>query len=377
MEELAFKMLSMSITSSCVIVVVLLLRLAFKRLPKLYSYVLWGIVLFRLLCPVTVRSVISLIPANVQNVMDGGIYVTGNAPGPLQNIRLVWTVIWGVGMLVFFLIQLVPWFRLKQRLVTAVRLEDGIYETDQISGAFVMGIIRPRIYLESAIEGEERTCILKHEKIHLRRRDYLWKLIGFAALMLHWFNPLVWIALICMCKDMEMACDEQVVKEMGMDGREPYSRTLLRLSESHSGLLLPPAFGESNTKSRIRNILKYKKPRAWARGVAVLAIVVAAGTLMTNPVFRVMSFSIIGGADGPTSIFIAGKGGGSSPELMEKVITKNYQTKDEAPADISYEEYVDNFWWEGILVLEGTPVRLSDSGLYQATYRGYLVKRQE
>ena len=377
MEQLSMKILSMSLMASWVILAVLLLRLAMKRLPKLYAYLLWGIVLFRLLCPAAISAPVSLLPAVVQDVAIGMPNLPEPAFSPLQTSRTWWAVIWGGGMLLFFLFQAVSWIRLQRNLATAVRLEEGVYETDHIKGAFVMGLVKPRISLEQAIDAEDRRYILAHERIHIRRRDYLVKLVWVLALMFHWFNPLVWAAFFLMCKDMEMACDEQVVKELGQEQKGDYSRTLLHLSERHSGLLLPPAFGESSTKSRIRNILKYKRPAAWARILSGTVLAVAVVTLMTNPTVRKTAISIIGGADGPTSIFLAGKSGSSSSDFRMKNVTKNFQTEEEVPEEMDYEEYEEDSWWSGTLYLIKNPTYLPDTRLYQAEYSGFLQKREE
>lgn len=355
MIEGMIRLLNMSFTAGCTVVLVLVLRLLFRKLPKGYSYALWLIVLFRFLCPVTLPSPMSLLPVSPEpmpqeivyeqtpEITTGVIWVDqavnqvmeenlsagewGTVSiNPIQIMLFVLAVFWQAGMLVLFLYYMVGILRLRRRLATAIRVEKGIYESDSIGGAFVIGLFRPAIYLPSGLSEENRGYILKHEMVHIRRKDYLVKLLGLCMVMVHWFNPLAWLSFRLLCKDMEMSCDEQVLKNMGQEEKKSYSLALLHAAEQQSGILLPLAFGESHTRSRIKNIFNYRKPRFWIGTLAVVAVVAAAVGLMTNPVVQVVAeetmvetgeptidtteeqdVSIIGGADGPTSIFIAGK----------------------------------------------------------------------
>lgn len=337
MENMMIPLFNMSITASFAAVFVMGFRLLLKKLPKSYSYVLWLVVLFRFLCPFTYHSDFSLLPVysdamgeeiiyeEVPTIESGVFFVDrpinrvlerAMAPegryisvNPLQIALFVMLVIWEAGMLVFFISHMAGYIRLRRRLGTAMKTSDRVYESDRITGAFVMGIFRPAIYLPCGLKQEERDMILLHERVHVKRRDYLVKAFGFLMVMVHWFNPLAYVSFHLMCSDMEMACDEKVLKELGEDGRKPYSLALLSAAEQRSRISFPLAFGESHTKLRIKNILSYKKPAFWVSAVVVILLGAAVFGLLTSPKQKAASISVIGGADGPTSIFIAGKNG--------------------------------------------------------------------
>lgn len=353
MIEVMIRLLNMTFTAGCTVLLILVLRLLFRRLPKGYSYVLWFIVLFRFLCPVALPSPFCLLPVHPEPVpqeivyektpeIDSGVIWVDRAVNqvleenlsveekqatsvnPIQITLFVMGVIWQAGVLVLFLYYMIGFLRLHRRLATAVRVEKGIYESSQIEGAFVVGIFRPAAYLPAGLDEENRRYILKHELVHIHRRDYLVKLLGLCVVMVHWFNPLAWVTFRLLCRDMEMSCDEQVLKELGQEEKRPYSLALLHAAEQQNGPLLPLAFGEGHTRSRIKNVLNYRKPGFWITVLAAVAVVAAGAGLMTNPVVRqaaeetgAAAVSIIGGADGPTSIFFAGKIGGEGPALDE------------------------------------------------------------
>lgn len=345
MIEWMIRLVNMTFTAGCTVLFILVLRLLFRKLPKGYSYALWFIVIFRFLCPVAFPSPLSLLPVHPEPVSQEIVYEqtpeieTGviwvdrmvnqaleenlsaagwvtSSVNPIQIALFILSVIWQAGMLALFLYYLTGYWKLRRRLATAVQMEKGIYESDRIHSAFVMGIFYPAVYLPSGLDEGNRCYILKHEQVHIRRKDYLVKLLGLCVVMVHWFNPLAWITFRLLCKDMEMSCDERVLKELGEGEKKQYSLALLHAAEQQSGLLLPLAFGESHTRSRIRNVLNYKKPGFWLAALAVIVVIVAGAGLMTNPVIQ-ESVSIIGGADGPTSIFIAGKQGDGEPAFDE------------------------------------------------------------
>ena len=338
MENLVVTLLNMSITASFAAVFVILIRIFLKKLPKIYSYLLWLVVIFRFLNPVPLHSDFSLIPVcsepvgaeiiyeEAPSVRSGVFFVDRpvnrllektmagerSEPGsanPVQKAFLVMLIIWELGMLVIFFHQLARYIRLKWRLGTAVEVDKRIRESDAIEGAFVLGIIRPVIYLPCGLDETERTMILAHERIHIRRGDQIVKLIGFLTVLIHWFNPFSWVSFRLMCSDMEMACDERVVKELGEGGKKSYSAVLLSAAERRSGLTLPLAFGESHTKTRIKNILNYKKPAFWIGVLTAVVLAAIAIGLITSPQkpAGAKAISIIGGSDGPTSIFVAAK----------------------------------------------------------------------
>ena len=319
---------NMSLTASVVILAVLAVRLLLRRAPKVFSYALWAVVLFRLLCPVSVTSAVSLlgalgapaqersavtsvveyVPADIVRNMapavtplpqepfpaEPGENIVSTAPSvtqpdaapisPLSGPVAVLTLTWLTGMALLLLYSVVSLLRLRRRLVGAVRLEDNIYLADYIPSPFVMGLFRPKIYLPSTLTETERGYILRHEQYHLRRRDHVVKLLSFLALCVHWFNPLVWAAFILAGKDMEMSCDEAVVRELGEDIRADYSASLLSLATGRRIVAgMPLAFGEGDTGSRIRNLLNWKRPRPWVMAVCAVVCVGLIALCAANP----------------------------------------------------------------------------------------------
>ena len=318
------KLFNMSLTASVVICIVLVLRLILKKVPKVVSYALWSVVLFRLLCPIsiesdfsffnllgtptkdsgTVSSVIEYIPENIVHTEYPS--VTMPIPGisnvinealpqgqeqlvadPLEAPTSFATYIWMIGILVMVIYSIVSYIRLHQTLLSSVKLHDNIYLADSISSPFVMGLIRPKIYLPSSLSEKERDYIILHEQHHIRRGDHVVKLLSFIALCLHWFNPLVWVAFIQSGKDMEMSCDEAVLRKLGEDIRVDYSASLISLATGRRIIAgAPLAFGEGDTEGRVKNIAKWKKPAVWVIVVAVIVCVVLAVCLITNPMNR-------------------------------------------------------------------------------------------
>ena len=318
---------NMSLTASVVIPAVLAVRLLLRRAPKVFSYALWAVVLFRLLCPVSVTSAVSLlgalgapaqersavtsvveyVPADIVRNMapavtplpqepfpaEPGESIISAAPGtpqpaaptsPLSGPVAVLTLTWLTGMALLLLYSVVSLLRLRRRLVGAVRLEDNIYLADYIPSPFVMGLFRPKIYLPSTLTETERGYILRHEQYHLRRRDHVVKLLSFLALCVHWFNPLVWAAFILAGKDMEMSCDEAVVRELGEDIRADYSASLLSLATGRRIVAgMPLAFGEGDTGGRIRNLLNWKRPQPWIIAVCAVVCVGLIALCAANP----------------------------------------------------------------------------------------------
>ena len=319
---------NMSLTASVVIVAVLLVRLLLRRAPKVFSYALWAVVLFRLLCPVSVTSAVSLlgalgapaeertavtsvmeyVPADIVRNMapavtplpqepfpaEPGENIVSTAPSvtqpaaapasPLSGPVAVLTLTWLTGMALLLLYSVISLLRLRRRLVGAVRLEDNIYLADYIPSPFVMGLFRPKIYLPSTLTETERGYILRHEQYHLRRRDHVVKLLSFLALCVHWFNPLVWAAFILAGKDMEMSCDEAVVRELGEDIRADYSASLLSLATGRRIVAgMPLAFGEGDTGGRIRNLLNWKRPQPWIIAVCAVVCVGLIALCAANP----------------------------------------------------------------------------------------------
>ena len=319
---------NMSLTASVVILAVLAVRLLLRRAPKVFAYALWVVVLFRLLCPVSVTSAVSLLGAlgapaqertqrtSAVEYVPADIMIRGTAPAvtqlpqpplpaetggavsdapadtapaavPVMSFNepvFILTLIWLAGMVLLLAYSLVSLLRLRRRLVGTVRLRDNIYLADHIPSPFVMGLFRPKIYLPSTLTETERGYILRHEQYHLRRRDHLVKFLSFLALCIHWFNPLVWAAFVLSGKDMEMSCDKAVVRELGEDIRADYSASLLSLATGRRIVAgMPLAFGEGDTGSRIRNLLNWKRPRPWVMAVCAVVCVGLIALCAANP----------------------------------------------------------------------------------------------
>ncbi|NIK77709.1 beta-lactamase regulating signal transducer with metallopeptidase domain [Paenibacillus castaneae] len=323
MDTLFLKILNMTLTAAYVIVAVLLIRLLLKRAPKKYSYLLWAIVLFRLVCPVSISSELSLfnappfdmtaaqksgqaslsyVPADIGYMENPGmtvgiptmnVMISDTLPSadqaasanPLQIWIQIGTVLWFSGSLALLIYGMVSYFHLKRRMVTAIRLDNHIFESDIIRSPFILGFINPRIYIPFGLREQERVYILKHEAYHLKRKDHLIKPLAFVILAFHWFNPLVWLAFALMAKDMEMSCDEKVLSETGSGIAKEYCTSLLSFATNRRlPSASPLAFGETGIRERVKNILRFRAPKkrviAFSAGACIIAVAVCA----TNPI---------------------------------------------------------------------------------------------
>ena len=304
------KILNMSITASWLILALVLLRPLFKKAPKRLTCLLWSLAGLRLLFPFSIQSVLSLIPS-AQTVKPEILYAPhpqilsgipvfnrwvnpvieeSLAPVPTASINplQVWTLVaayvWLVGILVLLFYALFSYGRLRQRVGASLQAEDGVWISDEIDSPFILGLIKPRIYLPSGMEARQKVLILAHERAHLARRDHWWKPLGFLILSLYWFNPLSWLAYVLLCRDIEMACDEKVIRTMDKEDRLVYSQTLLAASIPHRSVMACPlAFGELAVKERIRKILNYKKPAFWVILLVLIASLVLIICFLTNP----------------------------------------------------------------------------------------------
>lgn len=319
--ELLPRIWNMSIAASVVIVFVLAARLLLKKAPKVFSYALWSVVLFRLLCPFSIPTGFSLLAltdapirqtaahtTQVQYVQPDLVHtefpqVDLPVPGvsqavnqalpqgeeqlvadPLEAPVALLTLGWMAGMALMAVYSVLSMLRLRRRLVEAVPLRDNIYLADHIASPFVLGVLRPKIYLPSTLSAEEQKYIILHEQYHIKRLDHLVKLLAFLALCIHWFNPLVWLSFFLAQKDMEMSCDEAVLQTLGAHIRADYSASLLSLSTGRRVVGgTPLAFGEGNAKGRIQNLLTWNKPRKWVVALAALVCVAVVASCGTNP----------------------------------------------------------------------------------------------
>lgn len=310
MESTFLHLLNMSITAGWLVLAVVVLRLVFRRAPKWIHCLLWVLVAVRLLCPVSVESVLSLIPSietvpvetflyDVPTIHSGvpvvdavvnPIISNGFSPNeidsvnPMQVVSIVAAYVWALGMAAMLLYAVITTLRLRRRVREAAYVRDNVWQCDRIHTPFILGIIRPRIYLPTLLGAEEAKSVIAHEQAHLARRDHWWKPLGFLLLTVYWFNPLLWLGYVLLCRDIEAACDERVVKNMDGEQRKEYSRVLLACSAPrHLVTACPLAFGETGVKSRIQSVLNYKKPAFWLIITAIVATVVAAVCLLTNP----------------------------------------------------------------------------------------------
>ena len=310
MADVFIKTLNMGIAASWLILAVVVLRILLKRAPKRFRLLLWAVVGLRLVLPVSIESALSLVPS-AQTLPEGVMYAaapelnTGIAAlndainpaftaafapepaasaNPLQVLLPIASVIWLAGAAVMLLWALVSWLRLRRRVAEAVRLEGNVFESERVASPFVLGLIRPRIYLPFGLNEGAREQVLTHERAHIARGDHVIKPLGWLILAVYWYNPLVWLAYALFCRDIELACDERVIRRLPVSGRADYSQALLDLSRPHHGVgACPLAFGESAVKGRVKSVLTYKRPAFWLIMLAALLCIGAAVCFLTDP----------------------------------------------------------------------------------------------
>ena len=311
MAAVFLKLLNLSISASWLVLAVLVLRLISKRSPKWVNVLLWGIVALRLVLPFSIESALSLIPsaetvspAVVQfdpaPTITSGVNIIDNAVNPSLSEHFaavptasvtplyVWTEIagwvWLIGLGAMLLYALVSYLRLRRRVSVSLCVRENIYLCDAISSPFILGVVKPCIYLPSGLDEVQRQNVLSHEQAHLARRDHWWKPLGFALLAVYWFNPVLWLAYALLCRDIELACDERVIRTMDESAVKTYSTVLLACSMPRKAVITCPlAFGEVGVKERVKNALRYKKPAFWVVAASVAVCVVVAVCFLTNP----------------------------------------------------------------------------------------------
>lgn len=310
MDDVFLKLVNLSISASWLILAVLVLRVVLKKAPKWVMPLLWGVVALRLVCLFSIESALSLIPsaetipseivtetrepvlyeqATLDIVTNPTLPSAAEVPVGVSRQQAqvdfnIYSVLWLAGMAALLVHALVSAGKLKRKLATAILLRDNIYESEFVDSPFVFGVVKPNIYLPMYMDEGTAAYVIAHERAHLARRDHWWKVLGYLVLALHWFNPLVWVAYILFCRDIELACDEKVVK--GLDGaaRADYSQALLSCAAPKRAVAACPlAFGEGNIKMRVKSALHYKKPAFWVAAAAVLAVVIVAVCFLTNP----------------------------------------------------------------------------------------------
>jgi len=310
MTELFLKIFNISISASFLVLAVVLLRLLLKKAPRWLHVMLWALVALRLLWPFSIESTLSLIPSTetvspeimmapypqiqtgipsvnaVINPIIGQSFAPNpmTSANPLQILIPVAALLWLCGIGLMLLYSAVSYWLLRRRVATAVRLRDDVYSSERVGSPFVLGIVRPRIYLPFSLEEGEAEHVIAHERMHIARKDHWWKPLGFFLLAVHWFNPVLWVSYILLCRDIELACDEKVVATLNRQQRADYSQALLRCSCRRWRIAACPlAFGEVGVKSRVKNVLHYKKPAFWVVAAALTAFVILAVCFLTNP----------------------------------------------------------------------------------------------
>ena len=306
MSELFLRLLNMSITAGYLVFAVLLARLFLKKSPKWISCLLWGIVALRLLLPITIESPLSLIPSaevipqnittsaapalqsgisivnhTINLIMTQGVIQSGNI---WESVLSVASVIWVIGMAGILLYGMVSYLILQWQIRARIEIQDGVYICDEVSSPFIFGFFRPKIYLPSGLDPETTGYVLLHEKIHLRRKDHWWKPLGYFLLAIYWFNPLLWVAYILLCRDIEQSCDEKVISQMNVREKQGYSLALVSCSQQRRMITVcPVAFGQVSVKTRIKAIVSYKKPSFWILLSSMVLCVVISVCFLTNP----------------------------------------------------------------------------------------------
>ena len=311
MSELFLKIVNMSISASWVVIAVLTLRFCLKKAPKWVNVLLWGIVAVRMVFPFSIESVLSLIPSaetisptimmeqspsvqtgvpalnHVINPVISGSFTP--APGASANPLQIWIPvlagIWLFGIAALFLYSAVSYWRLHRKVCEAVILRGNIYQSEKVCSPFVLGIIRPKIYLPYHMDSREMDHVIAHEQTHIRRKDHWWKPLGFLLLTTHWFNPLMWLSYILLCRDIELACDEKVIRKMSNEQRADYTQALVACSVDRRLITACPlAFGEIGVKERVKSVMNYKKPAFWIVLASVIVCAVIAVCFLTNPI---------------------------------------------------------------------------------------------
>lgn len=310
MNEFFLKIINMSISASWLIFAVLILRLVLKKAPKWVNVLLWGIVAIRLICPFSFESALSLIPSAEtfpKKIISGPSFDVQSGITPVDNrindylgdryfegvtvpanngntIMTILTIVWTIGILLLVAYTVISYWRLHREIDTAVRYKDNIFQSENVSSPFVLGLIKPRIYLPFKLDGQDMEHVVAHEQAHIRRKDHWWKPLGFLLLTIHWFNPLMWLAYVLLCRDIELACDEKVIKGLSNEQRADYTQALVDCSVNRRMIAACPlTFGEVGVKERVKSVMNYKKPAFWVIIIAVIVCVGVAVCFLTNP----------------------------------------------------------------------------------------------
>lgn len=310
MNHVFIQILNNSLIASLLILAVMIVRLMIKRAPKWFSCVLWGLVAIKLVLPFSIESVFSLVPSSqpipsdieysAAPHIDSGVEVINQvvnpvieknftpqevvSVNPLQIVIMVCSVVWIAGMIALLMYSFLSYLLLKKKVAASRKINGKVYVCDEVVTPFILGVLRPRIYLPTGISDETMKCILEHEKAHLKRLDYVWKPLGFVILAVYWFHPLCWVAYVLLCKDIELACDEKVTRDKDKEWKAAYCQALLDCNTQRRIIAACPiAFGEVSVKDRVKSVLNYKKPAFWIVAAAMVVSVIVVVCFMTNP----------------------------------------------------------------------------------------------
>ncbi len=306
MSAIFLRLMNMSITAGYLVLAVLLARLFLKKSPKWIPCLLWGIVALRLLLPISIESPWSLIPSaqvipeNIATTsapaIHSGITAVNNTVNPMMTQQVIesgngWntilsvaSVIWVVGMAGILLYGIISYILLRRQISACIPYRDNVLICDEVSSPFILGVLRPRIYLPSGLDPETMNYVLLHENVHLQRRDHWWKPLSFCLLAVYWFNPLLWVAYILLCRDIEQSCDEKVISKMSVSDKQGYSMALVSCSHPRRMIMVcPVAFGQVSVKTRVKAIVSYKKPTFWILLTSMALCVVISVCFLTNP----------------------------------------------------------------------------------------------
>ena len=302
MESLFIKLINLSIYASILVAVVLLLRLVSRRSPKWVICLIWALVGIRLVVPFSIQSSFSLLPqsepvsstalfktvslsqAQEGIVSSGAASVTEASRSGSSSVFHILSYIWLFGVILMLLYGVISYIVLRKTLRTATLYDDGIRQSEKVDSPFVLGFLRPTIYIPYTLFGKDLEYVLSHEKTHIRRKDHLWKPAGFLLLSVYWFNPAIWLAYAALSKDIELACDESVIRSLDKDERKNYSRALLNLSIRQKLITAcPVAFGKTAVRNRVDHVMNYKKPALWSVVIMIACCVAVGICFMTEP----------------------------------------------------------------------------------------------
>lgn len=388
MDKFFIEILNMSFTGSFIILAVILLRFIFKKAPKYLSLTFWALVFIKLLCPIKFESSLSLVPSGTvvsQNIVyaksphiTSGITVIdkavnpvlensmapnlGGSVNPMQVFMFVATAIWILGVVAMLIYTLVSYILLKRKVRASINAYENVYYCDYIESPFVLGVIKPKIYLPSGISEKEAALVILHEKAHIKRLDHISKFIGFIPLAVHWFNPLVWLSYHLFSKDIESAADESVIGNKEISFKKEYSETLLTLSNKRKVLVCPLAFGEVGVKQRVKNILSFKKPTVWIITAVILSAVVLAILFIPSPKEN-KSQEGVPNNDYITTNYIL------QHETMKKIYPEYYDLNTEKGLTIYVWQFSETGYYCGIL--EGEPESHNEEDIYNLQGAGF------